>query len=189
MLCAYFKAGVCEKGKRCKFSHDLALDGKASKIDIYSDPRDKSGKIDPARTDITCQHFLEAVEKNLYGWLWECPNNSDKCQYRHSLPAGFILQRDKKDLDAAALADLEDDITIEEKIEEERAALPSITVWSREKGLPIVMTQSPTINASELPIVATLSRSRATILKTAMSLAGSDKTSFPGNWRPSDSRT
>lgn len=69
MLCAYFKAGVCEKGKKCKFSHDLTLDGKTAKIDIYSDPRDKNGK-DPARTDITCSHFIDAVEKNLYGWLW-----------------------------------------------------------------------------------------------------------------------
>ena len=22
-LCPYFKAGVCEKGKRCKYSHDM----------------------------------------------------------------------------------------------------------------------------------------------------------------------
>lgn len=25
-LCPYFKAGVCEKGKKCKYSHDLALE-------------------------------------------------------------------------------------------------------------------------------------------------------------------
>jgi hypothetical protein len=24
-LCPYFKAGVCEKGKRCKYSHDLSV--------------------------------------------------------------------------------------------------------------------------------------------------------------------
>lgn len=124
VLCAYFKAGVCEKGKKCKFSHDLALDGKAAKIDLYSDPRDKNGK-DPTRTDITCQHFLEAVEKNLYGWLWECPNGGEKCVYTHALPPGYILQRDKKDLEKAALEDMEDELTLEEKIEEERAALPS----------------------------------------------------------------
>jgi hypothetical protein len=50
ILCAYFKAGACEKGKKCKFSHDLALDGKAAKIDIYNDPRDLKG-IDPSRVD------------------------------------------------------------------------------------------------------------------------------------------
>lgn len=124
MLCAYFKAGVCEKGKKCKFSHDMSLDGKVAKIDIYSDPRDKNGK-DPTRTDITCAHFLEAVEKNLYGWLWECPNGAEKCVYTHALPTGYILQRDKKDLERAALEDQDDEMTLEEKIEDERANLPS----------------------------------------------------------------
>lgn len=124
VLCAFFKAGVCEKGKKCKFSHDLTLDGKAAKIDIYTDPRDKTGR-DPTRTDITCSHFLDAVEKNLYGWLWECPNGGDKCVYTHALPPGYVLQRDKKELEKARLEDDEDDLTLEEKIEEERAALPS----------------------------------------------------------------
>lgn len=50
VLCAYFKAGVCEKGKRCKFAHDLTLDGKTAKIDIYKDPRDQKVK-DPERND------------------------------------------------------------------------------------------------------------------------------------------
>lgn len=124
MLCAYFKAGVCEKGKKCKFSHDLTLDGKTAKIDIYSDPRDKNGK-DPTRTDITCSHFIDAVEKNLYGWLWQCPNGGEKCKYTHALPPGYVLQREKKDLDKANLDGDEDEMTLEEKIEEERAALPS----------------------------------------------------------------
>lgn len=123
VLCAYFKAGVCEKGKKCKFSHDLALDGKASKIDIYSDPRDRNGK--PAeRSDITCSHFIDAVEKNIYGWLWECPNGGDKCVYTHALPPGYVLQRDKKEIGKVD-ADDEDEKTIEEIIEEERAALPA----------------------------------------------------------------
>ena len=25
-VCSYFKAGVCEKGKKCKYSHDLSLE-------------------------------------------------------------------------------------------------------------------------------------------------------------------
>lgn len=25
-VCAYFKAGVCEKGKKCRYSHDLSLE-------------------------------------------------------------------------------------------------------------------------------------------------------------------
>lgn len=81
---------MCEKGKRCKFSHDLELEGKSAKIDIYTDPRDRNGKA-VWRVDITCNDFIEAVEKNLYGWLWECPNGGDKCVYSHALPVGYIL--------------------------------------------------------------------------------------------------
>jgi hypothetical protein len=123
VLCAYFKAGLCEKGKRCKYSHDLALDGKASKIDIYKDPRDRTGKV-VERTEITCQFFLDAVEKNLYGWLWECPNGNDKCVYTHALPMGYVLNRDKKE-EKKRGEDSEDELTLEEKIEAERALLPS----------------------------------------------------------------
>jgi len=57
--------------------------------------------------------------------LWECPNGGEKCVYTHALPPGYVLQRDKKDLEKAALEDQEDELTLEEKIEEERAALPS----------------------------------------------------------------
>jgi len=53
-LCPYFKAGVCEKGKRCKYSHDMSAgDVSQSNIDIYTDPRQKSGKA-PIDTIITC---------------------------------------------------------------------------------------------------------------------------------------
>jgi len=47
-------------------------------------------------TIITCRDFIEAVEKNLYGFNWVCPNQGDKCQYRHMLPAGYVLDKDKK---------------------------------------------------------------------------------------------
>lgn len=84
-LCAYFKAGVCEKGKKCKYSHDLSLeDNRGMAIDLYSDPRAKVGKMPD--TIITCREFLDAVEKNLYGFNWTCSNGGDACQYRHMLP-------------------------------------------------------------------------------------------------------
>lgn len=77
-LCGYFKAGVCEKGKRCKYSHDLTLeDNREMKIDLYSDPRAKLGKAPD--TIITCREFIEAVEKELYGFKWNCPNGGDSC--------------------------------------------------------------------------------------------------------------
>ena len=95
----------------------MELDGKSAKIDLYTDQRDRNGK--PAeRTEITCQHFLDAVEKNVYGWLWECPNG-DKCVYTHALQPGYVIQREKKDLENA-LRDDDNEMTMEEKIEEER---------------------------------------------------------------------
>lgn len=41
ILCEFFKAGQCTKGFKCKFSHDLNVQRKGEKIDIYSDKRDQ----------------------------------------------------------------------------------------------------------------------------------------------------
>ena len=139
-MCPYFKAGVCEKGKKCKYSHDLSIaDVKSSNIDIYTDPRAKLGKVPD--TIITCKHFLEAVEKDLYGFNWICPNNADDCLYRHMLPIGYVLQRDQGPVDP----DADGGLTMEEKIEEERAALnfdsctritlETFTKWKFDKAL------------------------------------------------------
>ncbi len=93
-------------------------------IDLYSDPRAKVGKAPD--TIITCRDFLDAVERNLYGFNWTCPTAGDNCTYRHMLPMGYVLQRDKKankgDDDSSSE---EEEMTLEEKIEEERANLIS----------------------------------------------------------------
>jgi DRG Family Regulatory Proteins, Tma46 len=39
-VCPFFKAGVCDKGRRCKFSHEMGDDEKAKTLNIYMDPRD-----------------------------------------------------------------------------------------------------------------------------------------------------
>ena len=44
---------------------------------------------------VTCRDFLTAVEKNLYGWQWVCPNLGENCPYRHMVPQGYVLNRDK----------------------------------------------------------------------------------------------
>ena len=120
ILCPMFKAGMCEKGKKCKNSHDLTVgQEKTTNIDIYSDPRAKLGKAPD--TIITCKHFIEAVEANKYGFNWVCPNAGEACGYRHCLPPGYVLNRDKGEEGK----DEDDDMTLEEKIEEERAALSS----------------------------------------------------------------
>ncbi|XP_065842474.1 zinc finger CCCH domain-containing protein 15-like [Oscarella lobularis] len=140
VLCAFFKQGTCTKGDKCKFSHDLTQERKAEKRSLYIDRRDdelesdtmdtwdqakleevverKHGKGQPTRTEIICKYFLDAVEKGLYGWFWNCPNG-DKCIYRHALPPGFVLKREKKAMDEQA----REEISLEELIEEERAKL------------------------------------------------------------------
>ena len=108
------------------------------KKDIYTDSRDQKndnmedwdedklreavnkkmgGQGQRCQTDIICKHFLEAVEKRTYGWFWECPNGGDKCQYRHALPEGFVLKRDRVE------EVVDQGPTMEEMIEEERKNL------------------------------------------------------------------
>ena len=41
MLCIYFKAGTCEKGNKCKFSHDLDVGRKVEKRNLYEDSREE----------------------------------------------------------------------------------------------------------------------------------------------------
>lgn len=40
MLCVYFKQGLCQKGDKCKFSHDLNIERKSEKRNIYEDSRE-----------------------------------------------------------------------------------------------------------------------------------------------------
>ncbi|KAF1768214.1 hypothetical protein GCK72_000026 [Caenorhabditis remanei] len=140
LLCVFFKQGLCGKGAKCKFSHDLAVAQKTAKKNLYADSRevekdetnenwdqDKLAEVVSKKNkgghviDIVCKYFLEAVENNKYGWFWECPNGGDKCQYRHCLPEGYVLKKDRKAMEAQK----EDEISIEELVEKERAALSS----------------------------------------------------------------
>lgn len=60
-----------------------------------------------------CKNFLEAVEKNKYGWNWTC-QNGDRCKYKHCLPPGYVLNKD------GGKVKVEDEGNIEEKIDEQR---------------------------------------------------------------------
>jgi len=146
VLCLFFKQGTCHKGNKSKFSHDLAVENKTAKRNIYVDSRDieagdetmdnwdetklnevaekKHGETDrerPNQTEIVCKYFIEAVENSKYGWFWECENGS-KCIYRHALPPGFVLKKDRKKLEEMEKGD---QISLEELIENERNALSS----------------------------------------------------------------
>ncbi|KAM3862676.1 zinc finger CCCH domain-containing protein 15 [Diretmus argenteus] len=146
VLCAFFKQGQCTKGDKCKFSHDLTLERKCEKRSVYVDERDEDlekdtmdswdekkleevvntkhgeAEIKKNKTHKVCKHFLDAIETNKYGWFWACPKG-DVCMYRHALPPGFVLKKDKKK------EEKEDErISLEELIENERAALgPNVT--------------------------------------------------------------
>jgi hypothetical protein len=129
ILCAFFKQGQCSKGDKCKFSHNLQVEHKSAKRDIFTDTRDakdannvpipmEGGAEDGAETDGTnegrlknfhiCNHFLDAVENNKYGWFWECPNGGDKCKYKHALPPGYQLKRDSRPSEDAREQSLEE---------------------------------------------------------------------------------
>ena len=41
VLCAFFKAGTCEKGNKCKFSHDINVGRKVEKKNLYADTREE----------------------------------------------------------------------------------------------------------------------------------------------------
>ncbi|PKA62647.1 Zinc finger CCCH domain-containing protein 11 [Apostasia shenzhenica] len=136
ILCEFFKAGQCAKGFKCKFSHDLNVQRKGEKIDIYSDKRDQERDVmevvgNPllgiVRKDglnsfkwglgiTVCKYFLETVEKKQYGWFWVCPNGGKDCHYRHALPPGYILKSQMK----ALLDEETEKISIEEEIEDQR---------------------------------------------------------------------
>ncbi|XP_010748059.3 zinc finger CCCH domain-containing protein 15 [Larimichthys crocea] len=141
VLCAFFKQGQCTKGDKCKFSHDLSMERKCEKRSVYVDERDedlekdtmdnwdekkleevvnkKHGEAEKkkAKTQIVCKYFLDAIENNKYGWFWVCPGGGADCMYRHALPPGFVLKKDKKK------EEKEEEISLEELIENERAAL------------------------------------------------------------------
>jgi hypothetical protein len=120
VVCPYFKQGLCQKGKKCIYSHDLTLD-RTEEIDLYVDQRTQlimnaiGGKelsslseeelnkligekereiVKGCRSDIVCKFFLESVEKGKYGWNWTCPNNGDRCKYKHCLPPGYKLKKE-----------------------------------------------------------------------------------------------
>src|SRR6202043_1352142 len=48
VLCTFFKSGHCDKGTKCKFSHDLNVGRKVEKKNLYEDSREEklAGKLE-----------------------------------------------------------------------------------------------------------------------------------------------
>ncbi|MCJ1446969.1 MAG: hypothetical protein MMC23_007477 [Stictis urceolatum] len=148
VVCQFYKKGNCEKGKKCKFSHDLAVERKGEKRDLYSDSRDKDEEKEKddmvdwdeeklrqvvvskhgnprTTTEKVCKYFIDAVENGKYGWFWTCPNGGDKCMYKHSLPPGFVLKTKEQRAAEKALMDKSPlkTLTLEDFLETERQKL------------------------------------------------------------------
>lgn len=162
IVCEFFKKGLCTKGTKCKFSHDLTTARKSEKIDVYTDRRgldddekvqdtidkwddeklakvveEKHGtELAQPQTDIVCKYFLEALEKRQYGWFWVCPNGGDQCKYKHALPPGYALKKEEKKKDEDEI-----EIPLEELLDEERkhvvgktpVTLETFLEWKKRK--------------------------------------------------------
>lgn len=149
VLCQFFKKGHCEKGKKCKFSHDLDIERKGEKKSLYTDTREEEQEAKKKETmddwdeeklrkvvlskhgnpktttDKVCKYFIGAVEDGKYGWFWTCPNGGDKCMYKHSLPPGFVLKTKEQRAAEKALNDKSpmNTLTLEDFLETERHKL------------------------------------------------------------------
>lgn len=117
VVCIFYKKGNCEKGKKCKFSHNLEDERKTEKRSLYQDTRkeeeekkktETSADWDEEKlrsvvlskkgnqrttTEKVCKYFIEAIEDGKYGWFWVCPNGGDKCMYKHALPPGYVFYK------------------------------------------------------------------------------------------------
>jgi len=156
-LCAFFKAGMCEKGDDCEFSHDLNVEYNQGQVDIYTDlskvkhnmaneinkiagekEKKRTGQIE---STIVCKYFLDAVQKKVYGFKWDCPNG-DQCHYRHYLPKGFVItsSRDKmqEEMTIEEYYDFEENIDAErDRISREGKQVNDVTFaeWKKKRDL------------------------------------------------------
>ncbi|KAM0345371.1 hypothetical protein ACHAPU_006533 [Fusarium lateritium] len=149
VVCIFYKKGDCEKGRKCKFSHDLTMERKTEKKNLYNDTREdeeEEKKVETSAdwdedklrsvvlskkgnqqttTDKVCKYFIEAIEDGKYGWFWICPNGGDKCKYKHALPPGFVLKTKEQRAAEKALLDKSPlkTLTLEDFLESERHKL------------------------------------------------------------------
>ncbi|KAJ9111151.1 hypothetical protein QFC20_002645 [Naganishia adeliensis] len=161
IMCAFFKAGICEKGSKCKFSHDKNVERKAEKANIYQDTREKEDEKAQDTMDKWDEEKLRSVVTSKGGnprtttdilivWSFqivckyfiqaiEDQKYGRDCKYRHALPPGFVLKSEKKAAEEAAKKEV---ISLEEFLETERHKLKapltpvtpeSFAIWKKTR--------------------------------------------------------
>lgn len=139
-LCELFVKGDCEKGSSCEFLHDWTKVDRAEKIDLYSDPRQGTENF-PSEKSMLCYHFLDAVKRKKYGYFWVCPNKGVKCQYKHYLPSGYVLDRKNGADDKDEQETIEDEIDfsrnslIEQNKNQTEVTFELFTEWLRKLSI------------------------------------------------------
>jgi hypothetical protein len=55
VVCEFFRHSRCDKGFKCKYSHDLSVERKTAKIDLFTDQRDVTKEGEQVRTGSQAQ--------------------------------------------------------------------------------------------------------------------------------------
>ena len=70
VLCIFYKQGNCEKGRKCKFSHDMSVERKGEKRNLYQDTRE--GEEEAKKKDM-----MDDWDEGGHPWL--CTEVKSRC--------------------------------------------------------------------------------------------------------------
>lgn len=68
ILCVFYKAGTCEKGNKCKFSHNPDVERKVEKRNLYDDTREQD-KASASQVDVPLFNGSSMVHSGYNGEL------------------------------------------------------------------------------------------------------------------------
>lgn len=86
VLCAFYKAGTCEKGNKCKFSHDMNIGRKVEKKNLYADTREE--KLAGAYT-VTALRTLIMIKSCRYHGELGRREAAERCAFKARQPTNY----------------------------------------------------------------------------------------------------